>query len=239
MDKQFVKIRIDDIPTEDHDDLFEMYKNTYSNAGQDLWFKTKEELLSRYPCLICYDGNYKKLYVLYQFKKGFNKISLVCHNGTPNEKRNSVQIRKDLVSTPGWMLEASGATSWILRKEHAPMISAEYDIKTALDISDENENDKIEMNLGFDINDKNSYQYTREFKTLTGEVYKTNETLFGTSSCRYVTNSCDRKCEQTQHRQSPRKTPRSSPRKTPRSSGGRATKRKSRGAPSRRPKPMS
>lgn len=238
MDEYLVKIKIEDIPKEDHADLFEMYKDTYSNAGQDLWFKTKEELLSRYPCLICYDGNYKKLYVLYQFKKGFNKISLVCHNGTPTEKRNSVKIRKDLVSTPGWMLEASGATSWILRKEHAPMISAEYDIKTALDISDKNENDKIEMNLGFDVNDKNSYQYTRVFKTLTGEVYKTNETLFGTSSCRYVTNSCDRKCEQMQHRQSPRKTLRISPIKTRRSSGGKAIKRNPRGAPSRRRKTM-
>ena len=214
-----VQITIEDIPLEYHDDLFEMYKNTYSNAGQDLWFKTKTELLSRYPCLLCYDGNYKKLYVLYQFKKGFNKISLVCHDGTPTQKQNSIQIRKDLVNTPGWMLEASGATSWILRKGHAPMISNESDIKNALDINDENENDKIEMNVGFDVNDKNSYQYTRVFKTLTGEIYRTNETLFGISPCRYVTTSCDRKCEPIQ---SPRSTPikmtRSTPRKMTRSS---------------------
>ena len=193
-DKKLTIIKIKDIPIKDHDELFKMYKNTYSNAGQNLWFNTKEELLARYPCLICYNGEYKKLYVLYQFKKRYNKISLVCHNGTDQEKINSITFRLQLINTPGWMLEASGATSWILRKNGAPMIS---DIKSALDISDENKNDYIEMNNNFDVKDKNSYQYTRVYIDIKiNKEYRTNETLFGTKPCDYETNECDRKCNE-------------------------------------------
>jgi len=190
-------VKIKDIEDKYHQELFDMYKNTYSNAGQDLWFKTKEELLNRYPCLICYNGEYTKLYVLYQFKKNFNKISLVCHNGSAEEKENSIKIRLELIRTPGWMLEASGATSWILRKNKAPRMDNEKDIQEALDIIPENKNDKIEINNAFDENDKNSYRYTRVYTdTKLNKEYRTNETLFGTKSCKYETTSddCNRKC---------------------------------------------
>ena len=196
-DKKLTIIKIKDIPNEEYDELFKMYENTYSNAGQDLWFKKKDELMARYPCLICYNGEYKKLYVLYQFKKIYNKISLVCHNGTDQEKKNSIQIRLQLIKTPGWMLEASGATSWVLRKNDAPIIKDDKDIKSALDISDENKNDYIEMNNNFDVNDKNSYQYTRVYIDIKiNKEYRTNEILFGTKSCHYETNECDRKCNE-------------------------------------------
>lgn len=39
-----------------------MYSGTYLDAGEELWFKTKEELFVRYPCLLTIDGNYKKIY---------------------------------------------------------------------------------------------------------------------------------------------------------------------------------
>lgn len=196
-EKKLISIKIKDIPEEEHDELFNMYKDTYSNAGQPLWFNTKEELIKRYPCLMCYNGEYKKLYVLYQFKNKFNKISLVCHNGTDDEKKNSIKIRKELVSMPGWMLEASGATSWLLRKNNAPIIKEEANIKSALDISYENKNDRIEMNVNFDINDKNSYQYTRVYNdTKANKEYRTNETMFGTAPCEYTSQECDRKCNE-------------------------------------------
>ena len=197
--KKLTKIKIKDIPENEYDELFNMYTNTYSNAGQSLWFKNKEELINRYPCLICYNGEYKKLYVLYQFKNNFNKISLVCHNGTNDEKKNSIKIREELISTPGWILEASGAVSWLLRKNGAPIIYDEADIKSALDINDENKNDRIEMNKKFDIKNKDSYQYTRIYNdTKANKEYRTNETLFGLKPCKYALKGCDRICNENE-----------------------------------------
>ena len=47
-EKQLISIKIKDIPEEEHDELFNMYKDTYSKAGQPLWFNTKEELITSY-----------------------------------------------------------------------------------------------------------------------------------------------------------------------------------------------
>jgi hypothetical protein len=187
---------INELNEDEKENLFMMYKNSYGNAGQPLWFKDKNELFSRYPCIVTLNNDYSTIYALFQFKTKFNKISLVCHNGTDDGKRKSVELRYMLISQPGWILEASGASSWMLRKKNAPYFKDKDAIETALDIID-NPNDKIIINDSFDYNNKESHHYIRVYRDINNDKeYRSEETLFGTASCNYKTNDCARTCEE-------------------------------------------
>jgi len=182
--------------TEDEkEEMFNMYKLSYLLGGQDIWFKNKKDLFSKYPCFVTFNDNYLLVYAMFQFKKKYNKISLVCHNGSDKGKMLSIDLRYILVNTGGWILEAADKVSWLLRKKNTPIIEGYDSIVEALDIKG-NPNDTIEMNDTFNYNDKSSYQYTRIYNDIKNNIiYRSRETLFGTMPCEFGDNlNCNRSC---------------------------------------------
>ena len=178
--------------------MFEMYRLSYSLGGQQLWFSKPEELFSRYPCFVTFNNQYLVVYAMYQFKSKYNKISLVCHNGSEEGKKLSIELRFALVNIPGWILEAADKVSWLLRKKEANIIENYDSIVDALDIDIvDNPNDTIQMNPDFDKKDKLSYQYLRIYNdTINNKIYTSKETLFGTLPCKYEDQTnCDRICK--------------------------------------------
>jgi hypothetical protein len=178
----------------DKETMFQMYENSYRGGGQELWFRSKEELFNRYPCFLSVDNNYLVVYAMFQMKNKYNKISLICHNGSVEGKELSIQLCLELIKRPGWMLEASDKVSWLLRKQNAPIISSHEEIVNALDIKD-NPNDIIHMNASFNYGEKLTYQYVRSYTDpKTDEIFHSPETLFGTAPCNYADKSCSRSC---------------------------------------------
>jgi hypothetical protein len=176
--------------------LYNMYANTYESAGQPLWFKNPRELFNnRYKCLICKNFDYTTAYLLLQFKTNFNKISLICHDGTQKGKQILFELLEDLLKNPGTIMEASDAVSWVLRKKECPMILEKTDIENALDIVN-SKHDKIKMNESFAINNKNTQSYTRIFTDNENNTYYSDETLFGSIGCVFNSNNCNRTCIQ-------------------------------------------
>ena len=53
-----------------------MYAKTYTDAGQNLWFTTTDELFDKYPCFITFTGDNKHLvvYAMFQKKKFVNNV---------------------------------------------------------------------------------------------------------------------------------------------------------------------
>jgi hypothetical protein len=183
---------VTELSNKERDDMFQMYVISYTLGGQPLWFKTPDELFSRYPCFVTFDDLHLTVYAMFQLKSTSNKISLVCHNGDVDGKYLSIQLRVKLIHQPGWILEASDKVSWLLRKHDSPIFRTKDEIETALNIKD-NPNDKIVMNEQFDVSDKTSNQYTRIYKDGTN-TYNSIETLFGTSLCTYDNMNCIRRC---------------------------------------------
>ena len=165
----YISVKTPELSDEIKEHMFNMYITTYGGAGQELWFKTVEKLFSpNYTCGIILDNTSNtliqdikpeniKVFSIYQLKKYVNKLSLTCHDGTNEGKQAAVNLRLEYIKKPGWILEASGATSWILRKNKAPRIDDIVAIKKFLDIDDVKE--KICMNDEFDPDDKNSFSY--------------------------------------------------------------------------------
>ena len=178
--------------------MFKMYENSYTGGGQELWFKTPDDLFKKYPCFITFmdDNNHfhLKVYAMFQMKKSVNKISLVCHDSTTDGKSDSINLRLQLVQQSGWILEAADKVSWLLRKNNAPIIENSL-ITTMLEIDENNVNDIIVINTEFDINDSRSYQYTRHYTDISsGKTHESKETLFGTKNCVYNNDTCERIC---------------------------------------------
>jgi hypothetical protein len=192
-----VRRNISELTDQEKNKMFEMYVKSYTMGRQELWFKTPEELFgehSRYKCFITFDDEYLTVYAMYQFKSKYNKISLVCHNGSDEGKQKSIELRHALITQPGWILEAADKVSWILRKRGSPVIT-EYDkIVDALDIDVNKPNDRIVMNPNFDYSSKITHSYTRIFIDKNGKEYHSNETLFGVEPCDYRYSSDDDIC---------------------------------------------
>lgn len=184
--------------------LYSMCARTYLDAGEELWFNSVKSLF-HYPCLIRIisdpevpegysselDEGLTKGFIMYQYRTFVNKISLICHDGTRNGKDAVMGYIVGLLELPGWILEASGAVSWILRKLGAPIIP-EDEVEALLDISPERE--RIEFNKNFDRADKNSHQYRHMYYKNGGVGFANSETLFGLQGCKFVQRGCDRKC---------------------------------------------
>ena len=170
--------------------MYAMYAKTYTDAGQELWFKNADELFGRYPCFLTINNSQDKAYVMYQFKSKFNKISLVCHDSSPEGKALVVELLVKLLSSPGYILEATCAVSWVLRKQGVSVIGDKQDIENALDITPENKNDVIEMNPNFSMTDKTQQSYKRIFTDNSGKQFTSEDTLFGLAPCKFNTNSC-------------------------------------------------
>jgi hypothetical protein len=184
-DSKFIK--------EKSDVLFEMYQRSYGDAGEKLWFRTKEDMF-KYPCSVvlnCQDKDVMS-FVMFQQRKHANKISLLVHNSTPEGKKYLINTTVSLLSMRGWVLEASGAVSWIMRKNKVNVITSHKTIKRVLDLSDD---ERIDINEDFDITDKKSYHYLHQYMKDGYVMFENKETLFGIGGCNYSKHGCDRKCD--------------------------------------------
>lgn len=85
-----IQRKISELTEDDKDIMFKMYVLSYTQGGQPLWFENKKQLFDRYPCFLTFDDKYLIVYALFQFKKNFNKNSLVCHDGSEEGKELSV-----------------------------------------------------------------------------------------------------------------------------------------------------
>lgn len=189
--------------------LYNMYVSTYGQAGNILWFKSVDELFNpAYTCGIIIDDELSdilniKAYSIFQKKRYVNKLSITCHDGTKCGKKLAVKLRIKYANMPNWIIEASGATAWLLRKNNTPYISDIATIKKLLDIDGIKED--IELNPDFNIDDfknidnppinKSLFHYYHIYIKENGSEIRNKETLFGISGCdNFNNNSCNREC---------------------------------------------
>lgn len=164
--------------------LYNLYVNSYSYLGHDnLWWKTMDlfiEGIKKYACTV-YVSEINDMilsYVFYQEKKYVNKISLVCHNGAIENKNIMVKLLRSKLIEPGWVIEASDALGWVLRKEKIPIIRDLVIIKKVLEVN--GIDNEIILNDNFDEENKNSYQYEHIFRRDGHVLFTNKEILFGT-----------------------------------------------------------
>jgi hypothetical protein len=175
-----ISIPIEMIDETTKNKLYYNYLQTYHSAYQEIWYKTPNELFqSKYVGLIT-AKDYNEYYILYQLKSKSVKLSVICHNGTQESKKNLLNLIELLLKRKGFIMEASCAVSWILRKRNVPIIVGKKQIENALEIDDTNQNDFICINEDWDIMDKNQQYYCRQIRDeKSGNVYISNDTLFG------------------------------------------------------------
>lgn len=173
--------------------MFNMYVKSYSAAGQDLWFKSPQDL-QRYSCKVAQVCSQEGIvaYVLFQTRQTANKISLIVHNGTPEGKSALMNLLVSLLKQNGFYIEAAGAVSWTLRKLNVPVLHNAEEISELLNIDRSRES--IELNPNFDINDKNSQSYVHKFYYDGIVQYANNETLFIYGTCTMQGSGCERTC---------------------------------------------
>lgn len=186
--------------------MYEMYLKTYQEAQQNIWYKSKESLLY-YTCSIMTGVFEGKIicYIMYQIRPYANKISLSGHDGTALGKKYIMEKKEELLCQPGWIVEAAGAVSWILRKNNiAPIILDVNKITAALSIDIINESNMIEfqkivINPNFDKNDKFSYAYMHQYiNKETNKIIQNEETLFGRLCEEFDSLQCNRNCMKNQ-----------------------------------------
>jgi len=189
-------VKIENMADADSEELqfmFNMYVNSYSAAGQDLWFKSPRDL-QRYSCKVAQMCSMDGIiaYVLFQTRKTANKISLIVHNGTQEGKTALMNLLVSLLKQNGYYIEAAGAVSWTLRKLGVPVLHNAEEISGLLNIDPSRES--IELNPDFDLKDKNSQSYVHKFYNDGVVQFANAETLFVYGTCTMVGSGCDRSC---------------------------------------------
>ena len=162
--------------------MFEMYARTYSEAGEELWFESTEMLFAKYPSFIVLEKDGVMVcFLLYQYRANVRKISLLCHDGTRPAKKALMGMVSEVLREPGWILEGSGAVSWVLRSRHgAPVVRDEGLVRRVLDLIRDTPAEALRFNRAFDYGAKASHQYSHVFVDADGSTFTNDETLFGT-----------------------------------------------------------
>lgn len=197
-DMPIVKINAADLTSREKEKMYSMYVETYASAGYGSRFNNKDQLFTKYPCIFAIRRYYTRAFVLIQHKQYYNKISAVCHNNTPLGKAILWHMLHTLLNQPGTIIEASGAVSWILRKNGiAPIITDPNVIRTAIDLKP---NEQLIITPNYDFTKRDNQYYTRiTYKQKNGAMVedRKEETLFGLPiGCTYDTNDCKRECTQ-------------------------------------------
>jgi Methyltransferase domain. len=161
--------------------IYNMYARSYSEANLDLWLDSPQELANYSDSIMYLERNKKIISVLmYKLLSNTNKISLVAHDSTREGKDKMIEKIVQLMSTSGWIIEASGALSWILRsKYNLSPITDKNVIYSLLHISDK-QRQKIQMNPDYNEQDKTKQVYTHIYYSRDGKLQHQNaESLFG------------------------------------------------------------
>ena len=166
----------EDLSDEDFEKIYHLYVLTYTGAGEPLWFKSAQELRNyRYPCVITfYSGNNEILaFLMFQMLSMANKISLFGHNGTNEGKTLVLDKLASLLVTPGYVIESSGAVSWILRSRYRLMPILDLNvIEEVLEVK--KRGDIINLIPNYDVNNKRDHVYVKY-----SGGYVMRESLFG------------------------------------------------------------
>ncbi len=166
-----------------YDIMYNMYTSSYIRGGQQLFFSSKEHMFNVYKdrYVVSYNLDYLIAFVVFEQKELFNKISLVCTDGSDNGKHLAIQLLNDLIVNYKYILEASDKVSWLLRSRHnTPVITDEKLIITLLNSNVIQQNCSVIMNQNFDYNTKYTYQYTKIYKSpRTNKIYTAKEAMFG------------------------------------------------------------
>ena len=136
-----------------------------------------------------------KAYILYQYRSTVNKISLVCHDGTQEGKDMLIHLLTNMLRKPGYVIEASNAMSWVLRKHNIPYFTDIDMIKHILDIGS-SQSENIIINHNFDPSDKRKQYYIHQYIDNGIVTFANSDTLFGSSPCVFIGYLCDRKCQE-------------------------------------------
>jgi hypothetical protein len=189
------------------DHLYELYYQTYFQAGQTIWF-TSPHQLTRYHCsfLLFYHGPVDQLepsgFIMYQeiFTLA-DKVSLFGYDQRPNSKTQVLQQLINLLKQPGFVIEAAGAVSWSLRKAGLMPFRDLDTIEAVLNIKSFNrmammEEQTITLNPNYRDDDKNQQVYQHSFinKQTGVTMFSNAESLFGTICQEFDSAGCDRAC---------------------------------------------
>ena len=113
--KEYVFIKLSD---DTKQCILDMYKDTYKTAGLNIWFKNIKGI-SRYKYILIYSEKCNIISaMMYNYKNDYNKISIVIHNGTKKGKTILMNKLSILLLSGYYIMEASGAVSWLLRNRY-------------------------------------------------------------------------------------------------------------------------
>lgn len=158
------------------DEIFKLYYKTYVQAGETLWFQTSEQLYnysSKDKAYLFIENGEIISGMLLRKLPLAEKIYLIFHNGSQRSKKILLDELARMIVSEGYIIEASGALSWVLRSRYKimPQLDLEYIMK-ALDI--EAKGEMIDLNLNYNIYEKDNFSYIRY-----SGGYMMKETLFG------------------------------------------------------------
>ena len=106
--------------------IWQMYTDTYSQAGMDFSADDFKELQSKYKATFLKDVDKDGLadaFIIYKTTKYGNKIALLGTNGLKDAKRDIVKKLLELVNTKGWFIEASLRMEELLSQSNAPVVN--------------------------------------------------------------------------------------------------------------------
>lgn len=129
--------------------IYDMYVKTYSQARQPIWFQDADTLMAVYDGFLLQieDSMIMMGFAYYQYKT-CKKLTINFHRGTDEDKVRLMDLKATLLVTPGYILEASGAVSHILKKYYRLRPHDDVaTIKTFLDRGEEGYTNQKELEV--------------------------------------------------------------------------------------------
>ena len=191
-------IALEKLTSEQLEEVYNLYKETYKRSGENIWFKAPSDLL-HYKCILLCDNDDLSTqkekpitgFVMFtQFNRA-KKLSLMGYSNTSKvgpsgktPKREILELLVTLLKTPGYVAEASHATAIFLEKIGGLKALSINDVKEVFRGRD----DIIVPNLKFksayvdpiehyELKDDEKYSYVR----ISGG-YENQESMYGTLS---------------------------------------------------------
>jgi hypothetical protein len=129
-------IKMTDISSKIINDVYHLYKITYSKNDLDITTHSPEEMKSNYSgVLVNYEGDNLLAYITYKETPFGNKISNLSSNGMRECSRELVRYLLELLNSNGfWFIEASKKIEDILRTNGVNYIEDESIIKSIIGV---------------------------------------------------------------------------------------------------------
>jgi hypothetical protein len=128
---KWVTLDLKAIDSDGIEEIWDMYKTTYLNAGMDLSANSASELQSKYKATALKDVDSDKkpdAFIIYKPTRFGNKIALLGTNNKKSAKSDVVKKVIQLCNTNGWFIEASLKMEDIMKSSGAPVVRDEKKI---------------------------------------------------------------------------------------------------------------